>query len=71
MSGHGGEGKGQLTIHLVEIRHLVDIAEVDGGEVLDSLGYSIEDFVLSHAVGIVVAAEPDHDDAVFFCSLVS
>ena len=35
------------------------------GEVLDLVGNLVEDLVLAHAVGVVVAAEADDDEAVF------
>lgn len=35
--------------------HLVDVAEVDGGEVLDAVGYLVEHLVLPHAVLSVVS----------------
>lgn len=47
------------TIHLVEIGNLVDIAYVDDAEILHLVGDPIQDFVLSHAVGVMVAAETD------------
>ena len=53
-------------VHLLEVGHLVEVAEVDDGEVFDALGDAVEHFVLAHAVGVPVAAEADHDEAVFF-----
>lgn len=35
--------------------HLVDVAEVDGGEVLDAISYLVEHLVLPHAVLSVVS----------------
>lgn len=52
-------------VHLVEVGDLVDVADVDYGEVLDAVGDAEEDFVLSHAVGIPVAAEADYHEALF------
>ncbi len=53
-------------VHLSEVLDLVDIAEVDDGEVLDSISDTVEDFVLSHAIGVPVAAEADNDEALIF-----
>lgn len=52
-------------VHLVEVGHLVDVAEVDGGEVADLVGDLVEDFVLAHTIWIPVAPEADHDETVF------
>jgi len=52
-------------VHLLEVWDLVQVAEVDDGEVLDPVGYSVEDFILFHAVGVPVATEADHDKAIF------
>jgi hypothetical protein len=54
-----------LTVHLLEVGNLVEIADVDDGEVLDSVGDTVEDLVLSHAVGVPVATEADDDEALF------
>ncbi len=53
-------------IHLLEIRHLIQIAHVQDGEILDSVGDAVQHFVLSHAVGVPVATEADYDEALFF-----
>lgn len=53
-------------VHLVEVGDLVDVADVDGGEGLDLVGDLVEDFVLGHAVAVVVAAESYDYDAFFF-----
>jgi hypothetical protein len=53
-------------VHLLEIRDLVEVADVDDGKVLDAVGDLVEDFVLPHAVWVPVAAEADYDQAVFF-----
>jgi len=50
-------------IHLLEVRDLVKIAHIDDGKVLYSMGDTIEDFILSHTVGILVATEADNDQA--------
>lgn len=46
---HDGAGVVEL-VHGVEVGHLVDVAEVDGGEILDLVGDFEEDLVLAHAV---------------------
>lgn len=53
-------------VHGIEIRDTVDVADVYDGEVLDALGDFVEDFVLAHAVWVVVAAKADHDEALVF-----
>lgn len=53
-------------VHLLEVGHLVQIAEVDDGKVLDAIGDFVEHLVLAHAVGIPITAEPDYHQAVFF-----
>ncbi len=37
-------------VHSVEVRDLIDIAEVNGGEILDLVGNFEEDLVLTHTV---------------------
>lgn len=59
-------GRGRLTVHLLEVRNLLQVADVDDGEVLDSVGDLVKDFVLFHAVWIVVATEADHDEPFIF-----
>ena len=53
-------------IHLLEIRHLIQITHVQYCEILHPVGDAVEHFVLPHAVGVPVAAEADHDQALFF-----
>jgi hypothetical protein len=53
-------------VHGLEVRHLVQVAEIDGREVLDTVGDFVQDFVLRHAVGVRVPAEADYDEPVFF-----
>jgi hypothetical protein len=53
-------------VHLLEIGDLVQVADVDDGEVLDAVGDLVQDFVLAHAVRVPVAPEADHHQAVFF-----
>lgn len=51
-------------VHLLEIGHLVQIAEVNYGKVLDTVGNLVEYFVLTHAVWIPIATEADDDQSV-------
>jgi hypothetical protein len=53
-------------VHGLKVRHLVQVAQVDGRKVLDAVGDFVQDLVLRHAVGVAVAAEADHDEPVFF-----
>jgi hypothetical protein len=62
---HHRDGIVQL-VHLLEVWHLVEVTDVDDGEVLDAVGDFVEDFVLAHAVGVPVAAEADYHEPVFF-----
>lgn len=62
---HDGHGIVKF-VHLVEVRDLVEIADVDDGKVFDAVGDAVEDFVLAHAVFVPVAAEADDYEAVFF-----
>ena len=62
---HQRDGVVEL-VHLLEVGDLVEVADVDDGEVLDPVGDFVEYFVLPHAVGVPVAAEADDDEAVFF-----
>lgn len=39
-------------VHLLEVGDLVEIADVDDGEVFDFIGDTVEDLVLAHAVGV-------------------
>jgi hypothetical protein len=59
---HDGAGVVQL-VHLVEVGHLVNVAQVDDAEILDALGDLVQHLVLSHAVGIPVAPEADAHQA--------
>ena len=53
-------------VHGFEIGNFIEVAEVDGAEVLNSVGDLVQDFVLLHAVWVRVAPEADEDEAVFF-----
>ena len=59
--GREGEGGEKRTVHLIEIRHLVNIAHVDDCKALDLVGNLVEHLVLAHAVWVPVAAEADDD----------
>lgn len=48
-------------VHLVEVLDLIDVADIDHGEVLDAVGDFVEDFILEHAVWVVVTAEADEN----------
>ena len=61
---HDGHGVVEL-VHLVEVWHLVQIADVDDCEILDAVGDAVEDFVLAHTVLVPVATEANDDQAVF------
>jgi len=60
---HDGQGVVEF-VHLVEVGHLVNVAEVDDGKIFDFIGDAVEYFVLAHAVRVPVAAEADHDESV-------
>jgi len=53
-------------VHLVEIGDLVEIANVDNSEILDSVGDAVEDFVLAHTVRIPITTEANDNEALFF-----
>jgi hypothetical protein len=68
-----------LTVHLLKVRDLIEIADVDDGKVLDTVGdtftmstkardhrrgiLTVEYFVLSHAIRIPITAEADDDQS--------
>ena len=59
--------KRRATItHLIEVRDLGDIAQVNHSKVLHLLRNTIESLVHSHALGIPVVTEPNDNDPVFF-----
>ena len=62
---HQRDGVVQL-VHLLEVRHLVQVADVQHREVLDPVGDPVQHFVLPHAVGVPVAPEADHHQPLFF-----
>lgn len=52
-------------VHLVEVGNLVDVAEVNHGEVAHLVGDLVQHFVLAHTIGIPIAAEANDDEAIF------
>ncbi len=52
-------------VHAVEIGYLVDVHQVNHGEVLDLLGYAEQDLVLDHADLVGIATEAYDHDAIF------
>jgi len=53
-------------VHLLEVRYLVEVADVEDGKVFDPVGDAVEDFVLSHAIGVPIATEANYDEPLFF-----
>ena len=53
-------------VHLVEVRNLVDVTDVDDGEGLDFVCDLVENLILAHALFVPVAAEADANEALFF-----
>jgi len=53
-------------IHLLEVGDLVEVADVDDGEVLDTIGDAVEDLILSHAIRIPITTETDDDKSFIF-----
>jgi hypothetical protein len=51
-------------VHLIEVGHLIQIADVDDSKILDAVGDAVEDFVLAHTVLVPVATKADDDQAV-------
>lgn len=47
-------------VHGIEVGDSIDVADVYDGKVLDALGDLVEDLVLPHAVGVVVAPETQY-----------
>ena len=54
----------QLNPHLVEVRNLGDVAEVDNREVLNLLSNRVESLVHDHALCVPIVPEADNDHAV-------
>jgi len=53
-------------VHLLEVRNLIEIADVDDGKVLDSICDTVEYLILAHTVWIPITSEADYDEALFF-----
>ena len=54
-----------MKTHLVEIRHLRDVHEVDHSKVLDLVRDAVQSLVHGHALAVPVVPEAYDDDAVF------
>ena len=57
---------GSYSVHLLEVGHLIQVADVDDGEILDAVGDAEQDLVLCHTVWIPISAETDDYEALFF-----
>lgn len=57
-------------IHLVEIRHLLDIDDIESRKCLDLGRDFVEQFIHGHALGETVLAESDHNYMAFFVELL-
>ena len=53
-------------VHLLEVGDLVEVANVDDGEVLDSVCDLVEYFILTHTVWVPVAAKANHHETFVF-----
>ena len=53
-------------VHLLEVGHLIEVADIYDGEVLDPVCNLVEHFILTHAIWIPVAAEADYDETFVF-----
>lgn len=62
---HDGARVVQL-VHGLEVGHLVEVAQVHDGEVLDLVRDLVQHLVLPHAVRVVVAPEAYHHQPVLF-----
>ena len=54
----------QREAHLVKVRDIRDVDEVDDGESLDLVRDAIEGLVHRHALAVPVVPEAEHDDTV-------
>ena len=54
-----------ICAHLVEVRNLGDVDEVDDGKVLNLLRDAVQSLVHDHALRVPVMSEADNDDTVF------
>lgn len=59
------------TVHLAEVGNLVEVTDVDNAEVLHLVGDPVQDFVLSHAVGVMVATKADRCGGIVISSSFS
>lgn len=57
---------GSYSVHLLEVGNLIQVADVDDGEVLDAVGDAEQDLVLRHTVWIPISAETNDYEAFFF-----
>jgi len=62
---HGGARVVQL-VHLVKVRHIGDIDQIDDAVVFDLLGDAEQSFVHFHTRGVPIVAESDEDNFVLF-----
>ena len=60
---HDGHWIIQL-VHALEIRNFIQVADVDNRKILDSVGNTVENLVLSHALGVGVTTKADYNKAV-------
>jgi hypothetical protein len=52
-------------VHALEVWYFIQIADVDYGEVLDSVCDTVENLILSHTVRVRISSKADDDKAVF------
>ena len=57
---------GAYSVHLLEVGNLIQVADVDDGEILDAVSNAEQDLVLRHSVWIPISAETDDYEAFFF-----
>lgn len=57
---------GSYSVHLLEVGNLIQVADVDDGEILDAVSNAEQDLVLRHSVWIPISAETDDYEALFF-----
>lgn len=50
-------------VHLLEVGDLIEVADINDGEILDSVGDFVKYFVLTHTVRVPVAAKSYHDQS--------
>ncbi len=54
------------TVHLLEVGDLVEIANVDDGEILHTVCDAVKNLILSHTIRIPITAKANDDKALFF-----